>query len=249
MRLTVLGSSGSYPAPGRACAGHLVRTESATVLFDCGNGVISNLGREVAPQDLDAVFITHGHIDHFADIYALHSALRFGPGGEGYRVDLYAPAGLFDTLSSLLVGQGAFDLMRTFVPHTLTEDTPVRMGGLLVTPRRVDHIEPTYALVAEEGGVKVCYTSDTRDGDQVRRAADGSDFVLAEATMPPEFEKRSRHMSAREAGEMARVAGAGRLVLTHLWPTMDRVETAEIATASFGDDVRVADEMDTFDID
>jgi len=219
------------------------------VLFDCGNGVISNLGREVAPQDLDAVFITHGHIDHFADIYALHSALRFGPDGKGYRVDLYAPAGLFDKLSSLLAGQGAFDLTRTFVPHTLSEDTRVRIGGLLVTPQRVEHIEPTYALVAEEGGVRMCYTADTRDGDQVRRAADSSDLVLAEATMPMEYEHRARHMSAREAGEMARAAGAGRLVLTHLWPTMDRAEAAEIASASFGDDVCVADEMDTFDID
>jgi hypothetical protein len=104
------------------------------------------------------------------------------------------------------------------------------MGGLLVTPRRVDHIEPTYALVAEEGGVKVCYTSDTRDGDQVRRAADGSDFVLAEATMPPEFEKRSRHMSAREAGEMARVAGAGRSCSHTCGRRWIAVETAEIAT-------------------
>ena len=71
LRLTVLGCDGSYPGPGGACSGFLVRTESTSVLLDAGTGTLANLQLHMAPQDLDAVVITHEHPDHSANIYDL----------------------------------------------------------------------------------------------------------------------------------------------------------------------------------
>lgn len=248
MNLTVLGSAASYPGPGRACAGHLIRTSGTHVLFDCGSGVVSNLGRVMDPALLDAVFITHAHVDHFGDLYALQAALRYAPDGPRPPLPLYAPAGLLERMGALLSPSGALDLAAAFAPITLADGEPVVAGGLTVTPRTVDHIDPTFALVAEADGARLCYTSDTGVGPAVESAAAGADVLLAEATLPPAYENRARHLTASQAGALATASGARTLVLTHLWPTVDRVKAAEDARASFGGRVIVADELDVIPI-
>jgi ribonuclease BN (tRNA processing enzyme) len=55
-------------------------------------------------------------------------------------------------------------------------------------------------------------------------------------------------MTASQAGELARNAGARALVLTHVWPTNDRELMASIASEAFGAPVVVASELDSFDI-
>jgi ribonuclease BN (tRNA processing enzyme) len=249
MRLTVLGSAASYPDAGRACAGHLVHSAAAAVLFDCGNGVLSNLGRVMDPTRLDAVFITHAHPDHFADLYALQAALRYAPDGPAAPLPLYLPEGLLERMGAVLTGHGARELAEAFEVSALVPDVPVTAGDLTLTPLEVDHIAPTFALVAECDGARLCYTSDTRHGDAALRAATGAGVLLAEATLPPPFAGRAPHMTPAEAADLASAAGAHTLVLTHLWPTVDRDAAAREARERFGGRVIVADELDTIDID
>ena len=82
MRLTVLGSSASYAGPGQASAGYLIEGGDARVLFDCGSGVLAKLQRVADPHGLDAIFITHGHPDHFVDLYGFQALLRYAPGAR-----------------------------------------------------------------------------------------------------------------------------------------------------------------------
>ena len=161
MRVTVLGSSASYAGPGRACAGHFVEAGGARVLFDCGNGTLANLARVEDPTNLDAVFITHNHPDHYADIYGLHAALRYAPSGQCGPMPLYLPEGLWERLPCLLSERGAADFAEAFVPITLAPGEVVPIGELAVTPFAVEHTDPTYALVAEADGARLVYTSDT----------------------------------------------------------------------------------------
>lgn len=248
MKLTVLGSAASYPDAGRACAGYLVEAGGTRLLVDCGHGVLSNLGRVMDPARLDAVFITHAHVDHFADVYALQAALRYAPDGPLPRMPLYLPEGLFERMAALLTEHGAQQFAEAFGPVTLHDRVPVIIGGITVTPRAVDHIEPTFALVAEADGARLCYTSDTASGAAVTAAAAGADVLLAEATLPPAYENRARHMTPAQAAALAQESGARTLVLTHLWPTVDRAEAAGAARGGFGGRVIVADELDVFDI-
>lgn len=244
MRLTVLGSSASYASAGRACAGYLVREGGASVLFDCGNGVIANLASVIDPITLDAVFVTHEHIDHFADIYALQAALRYAPSGPVRALSLHVPPGLFERMGAVLGERGRTELAEAFDVHELSEGAAVRVGGLTITPRLVDHVDPTFALIAENGAARLAYTSDSRLGATVIEAASGARVLLADATLPEEYAGRSAHMTPKEAGELARDAGVGMLVLTHLWPTVDRTRAAEEAAGSFQGRIVVANELD-----
>lgn len=248
MRLTVLGSAASYPDAGRACAGHLVRSGDTAVLLDCGNGVLSNLGKLIDPTHLSGVFVTHSHIDHFADIYALQSALRYAPTGPMPPLPLHLPAGLFGRMQAALGEHGASELAGAFQVHELHAGIPVEVGDVTVTPHLVDHVGEAFALVVEAEGARMCYTSDTRAGQRALSAAKGASLLLAEATLPPAFENRAPHMTPAQAGRLAADAGVHTLVMTHLWPTVDREEAARAAAEVFSGAVAVANELDSFDV-
>lgn len=249
MKLTVLGSGASYPAPGRACAGYLVQTGSTSVLLDCGNGVLSNLGRVIDPVTLDAIIISHGHIDHFADVFALQAALRYAPSGPVPPVPLWLPDGLFGRMQALLGQRGARELDEAFLVHETSPGARMTIGDLSVAAHRVEHTMGACALVVEGDGARLCYTGDTRLGDAVRQAVNGAGTILADATLPEEFAGRAPHMTPAEAGMLAAGAGARTLVLTHLWPTIDRERALVEAGAHFGGRVIVATELAALDID
>jgi ribonuclease BN (tRNA processing enzyme) len=248
VRLTVLGSSASCAGPGQACAGHFLQASGARVLFDCGNGVLSNLGRLEDPIALDAVFLTHNHADHYADIYCLQSMIRYAPQGAVGPMPLYVAPGLFARMKCLLSERGVREFDEAFVPIELTDGETVAIGDLRVTPFEVVHTAPTFALRAESDGASLCYTSDTAPGEHAVRAASGVDLLLAEATLPEKYAGASPHMTATEAGRLAREAGAGELVLTHIWPTNDRDAMVALASEEFGGRVVAASEFDEFEI-
>lgn len=248
MRLTVLGSSASYAGPGHACAGHLVQSGSTAVLMDCGNGVLANLARVTDPATLDAVFVTHEHPDHWADLYALQALLRYAPDGPVGRVPLHMPEGLFERVIAPLGDRGRLEFTEAFESHTLAPGATVLVGELAVTPVPVDHVEPTFALVVEDESARLCYTSDTSPGIRVLTAAASCDLLLAEATLPERYAGAAPHMTAQQAGSLAYSAGALRLVLTHLWPTVDREQAVAEASSTYGSLAVVAEELDTFDI-
>jgi len=248
MRLTVLGSAASHAGVGQACAGHLIESGETRVLFDCGNGTVSNLYKVADPYSLAAVFVTHNHPDHYADIYSLQAMLRYAPQGPASRMRLFAPEPLFSRMQAILSSRGAEEFREAFEFHILRPGEGVRVGSLTVTPCEVDHTDPTYGLVATNGASTLCYTADTAPGARVLAAARGADLLLAEATLPDDYAGASPHLTSTQAGELARDAGAKRLVLTHVWPTNDREAMVARAAAAFSGPVSVAAELDTYDI-
>jgi ribonuclease BN (tRNA processing enzyme) len=248
MRLTVLGSAASYAGQGQACAGYLIEGGGARVLFDCGNGVLAKLARVLDPLTVDAVFITHGHPDHFVDLYALQSLLRYAPEGPAPSLPLWVPNGLFERMQALLSDRGRTELYEAFRCSELTAGESVRIRDLTVTPCPVEHTPPTFALVAEADGVRLCYTADTAPTADVLAAARGADLLLAEATLPEAYAGRAPHLTAGQAGALARDADVSALVLTHVWPSNDRSAMVVQAAAEFDGPVSVASEYAMYEV-
>lgn len=227
MELVVLGSSGSYPSARGACSGYLVRTAEANLWLDCGNGTLATLHEYCDPGEIDAVVITHEHPDHCADIYGMHVAWRYGLERSGLPV--FAPSGAEQRLGALVSDWGG-----VFDWRVIEDSAPVEVKDARLDFRQTDHPIPTFAVEVSAEGARLIYTADTGPGWSVAAFGSGADLVLSEATYLHSNRRAPLHLSAHEAGEMAREAGAGALMLTHLWPTLDAETSLAEGSASFG---------------
>ncbi len=235
IELTTLGCSGSYGAPaGGACSGYLVRAGGATIWMDCGNGTLPALQRHADVRDLDAVVITHTHPDHCVDIYGLHVLNKYGI--ERCGLPVYAPEGAERQLASLVGGDwgGCFDWNAMGAgDHVDVADARLRFS---VT----DHPVTTLAVEIAHRDKRLVYTSDTGPGWSPEVFGSGIDLLLCEATYLHDDIRAPIHLSARQAGEIGCETRTRRLVLTHLWPTIDPMAAAGEAAEAFGREVTLA---------
>ena len=238
LSLTVLGCSGSYAAPGGACSGYLVEDGTTTVWVDAGSGTLANLQRHVAFADVDAVVLSHEHPDHWSDLEGWNNVLRFVLERTGFPV--YAPAGLRQRTYQDTAPQMEW--------HDVADGDTATVGTMAFTFSRTDHGPQTLAMRVDAGGRSLGYSADTGPAWSLEALGAGLDLALCEATMAVEEEGILQHLSARQAGESARAAGAGRLVLTHLWPTLDPERSRDEGSEAFGSAVEVATVAARYDV-
>ena len=243
LEVVVLGSAGTHPGPGRACSSYLFRTGDAHVLVDCGNGSSANLLRLHDVVDLDAIVITHAHHDHFADLIGLYYALRFHATGQR-SVDVYAPPGLDAPITGLLTGDSAATFGDVCRLHTVAPGDALRFGSLTLHLHRSRHSIATVSVRAESDGAVIAYSSDSAGGPDLVEAARGADLFVCEATWLGRQEDwpDDVHLTASQAGNVAREAGARRLALTHLWPANDRERARADAQETFGAPVELLED-------
>ncbi len=230
LALTVLGADGSYPGPGGACSGYLVTCDGTRVWLDAGSGTLSNLQGHTAVTTVDAVVLSHAHPDHWTDIEGFYVACRWFYAHRG--VPVYAPAGL------RLLTRGIAD-DGTLVWHEVADGHQLTLGALRLVFFRTDHPVETLAVRIDAGGRSLGYSADTGPGWDFG-VLGRVDLALVEASFLSDREGSMAHLSARQAGRRAREADAGRLVITHIGPTVDRDAAQAEAGASFGAPVDVA---------
>jgi ribonuclease BN (tRNA processing enzyme) len=230
LSLTVLGCDGSYPGPGGACSGYLLSAGSTHLWLDAGPGTLANLQQYLPVEELDAVVLTHSHIDHWSDLehlaVACHWVVKRTP------VPVYAP---FEA-ELLRVGEA----VQALSWNCIDDEQRLDLGVLSLVFARTDHPVATLAVRAELGERRIVYTADTGPAWKPATLGPEPDLLLSEATYLSDREGDLQHLSARQAGEMARDAGAKRLVLTHMWPRIDRDAARKEAEVAFGSPVEVA---------
>ncbi len=228
MRLTVVGSSPSWPNPGEACSAYLVETEHGSILLDCGNGSLGRfrLLRDTGP---DAIVLSHLHPDHISDLWSVMFGITYGTLGWASTV-LYAPPGGRVVLAEILDawGLGLAELERALPVREYRTAEPLALAGATLTFARTRHSAHSYATRIESAGRVLVYTGDAALDETLIRHAAGCHLLLAEATTADAEAGAAAHMSAHDAARLATSAGADRLVLTHL-PVEQREEALAAA--------------------
>jgi ribonuclease Z len=143
-----LGTAGSAPTAARGLPATLVRRGGDRLLFDCGEGTQRQLLRSIGLVDLEEVFITHFHADHF---HGLPGMLKtFGLRGREAPLTIYGPPGLRALLEVLnpLVGRTPFELHLV----ELEPNEELSRDGYRIAAFEVRHRVRAYgyALVEEE---------------------------------------------------------------------------------------------------
>ena len=234
LSLTVLGCDGSHPGPGGAASGYLVRGGGVQLWVDAGSGTMANLLRHTRATRLDGIVLTHAHPDHWTDVLSMYILARYREEITGLPV--YSPADV-----PVLARAFHPELSPPFAWQSVRGGDTVEVGRLRLTFARTDHGPETLAVRIDDGKRTLVYSSDTGPGWRLGSLAEGADLALLEATWLRRHEGQlDGHLSARQAGEMAREAGARRLVLTHKWPQIRAASTHAEGRRSFGRDVDVA---------
>jgi ribonuclease Z len=140
------GTAGSVPTARRGLPALLLRAGGVRVLFDCGEGTQQQLLRSVGLPELDAIFVTHYHLDHWLGLLGM--VKTFDLRARERPLTLYGPPGLRALIEAMRPVIG-----RTGYPLRVVELEPheeVRFGGYLVAAFPVEHRVTAYGYAFVE---------------------------------------------------------------------------------------------------
>ena len=260
MRLTVLGRSPARPNPDEACAGYLVEGGGTRFLLDAGPGVVAQLLRLHHPDELDAVVISHMHTDHFLDLVTLRYVYPWRDEARR-KLRVVLPPGSMDQMRDMARGAGYPDFWeKAFTLEEHDGERPFEIGAVQLEPGPTQHYIPTWGFritargTGEDTSRLFVYSADSAPCEQLDRLIAGAHLLLCEATLrslrddaaPPE---PRGHLLPAEAGEIARRAGVGRLLLTHLPAGPSGApEAQEQAAQTFEHEVGIAERQRSYEV-
>lgn len=212
MKIRVIGRWGAYPKRGEATAGFLVEVGNHKILLDCGSGVLSVLQNVIELHELTAVFVSHNHFDHMADLGSLQYACLIDMDLKQRDIPLH-----------LLIAKESKDewtipVLKGTIEQEINQDTVVTLeDGLTLTFFRTDHDVYCLGVKVSYEGKNLVYTADSRYDETLVPYLKDADLLITEASFYANFDAaRYGHMNSTEAGKLASKAGVKKLLLTHL---------------------------------
>ena len=240
MQVTLLGTGSPIPSPDRAGPSTLVRAGEATLLFDCGRGVVMRLaGAGVLPIGLSAVLLTHLHSDHITDLNDVVTT-QWVMTAAPTPLQVVGPPGTRQVVDALLAMLGLDQRYRRAHHADLQYDpaiavTEVEPGdaldiaGVHISVHRTDHrpVEPTVGYRVEHDGKVAAIAGDTVPCAELDELCAGADLYVQTVIrgdlvkLIPNARLQDildYHSTVEQAAQTATRAGVKTLVLTHYVP-------------------------------
>jgi ribonuclease BN (tRNA processing enzyme) len=246
-KLILLGTAGGpTPKPNRAAPAQVIVADGAAYVIDCGNGVARQMVLGGVPlRSLKAVFITHMHSDHVADL----GTLQWLAWADNLTtpVDSYGPPPLKQVLAHFLAGARTDIDVRVADEGRRPLDGLMRgheisAGGLVmqdervrVTAALVEHppLVPSFAYRFDTADRSIVISGDTAPSKGLVALAKGADVLVHEVMMEtaidgliknaPDATTLKKHLleshsTCEQVGRAATAAGVKTLVLSHFVP-------------------------------
>jgi ribonuclease Z len=197
-----------------------VQTEAASqrksVMLDCGFTVPSLYWQQTSNQeDLDALWISHFHGDHFFGVPAL--LLRFWEMKRSKPLTIVSQAGVerIVTQTMELAYPGFFQkLTYPVVFHEIEPGQRVRVVGLDWSAAQSIHGQRNLSVRIEDGRHSIFYSGDGLFSPETLSLARGCSLVVHEAFRLDPL--TPGHGTVRQCLDFAREAGAAMLALVHV---------------------------------
>jgi len=272
VRVQVLGSGGPESGDKRASSAYLVWIDGKSrFLIDFGGGAMLRFEESGARiEDLDAILLTHLHIDHTADLPALMKASFFtdrrrdlplyGPDRNRLMPDtatfthrLFGEGwGAWQYMGDYLDGRAAFQLKPATIPETKTIRTIYRKGEISIRAVSVHHGPiPALAYRINIGTYAVTFSGDMNGSwHTLEKLAKQSDLLIAHHAVPKGARgvAAALHMTPLTIGEIARKAKVKKLILSHrMLRTLGREkETRSEIRKNYRGEINFAEDLESY---
>jgi ribonuclease BN (tRNA processing enzyme) len=232
MRLIVLGSGTSVPHPRRSASAHWVEASGGTLMLDMSGPAVHRMAEEGCEWwNLDAVWVSHFHLDHVGGVAPFLFGTKYAPQMQGRTKPLtvYGPRGTrkllrrFDEAGDYKIFEQPFPLeVREVSPRTEFEF----FEGLRAETFSTPHTSESLAVrLTDADGTSLVYTSDTGFTEALAGFARATNLFLMECSFFRAKPVRA-HLELEEAMRLARQSSARRVMLAHLYPEWDDVDMA-----------------------
>ena len=268
IEITLLGTGSPLVDPMRAGPATLVRAGGATLLFDCGRGVLMRAAAAGAPANaITALLLTHLHSDHITDLNDVITS-RWVTTFEPNPLRVLGPPGTRTVVDGTLASLAPDIGYRLAHHEDLTWEPPVTVveqlegvvhdeGGVRVVAAPTDHrpVEPSVGYRVEHEGCAVVIAGDTVPCEGLDRLCAGADALVhtvisadqVQAIPVPRLQDiLDYHSSVEQAAQTAARGEVGTLVLTHYVPPMQpgaEEEWRSIAAAHFDGPIELGDDL------
>ena len=232
VKVTLLGTGVGIPHSGRSQSS-LMMEGQGTLLFDCGAGSLLRLSQAGAmvPQ-LDAVFLTHLHLDHSSDLLPLANAKYLM--GEG-EIRIFGPEGTELFLQRSLAAYPYLNRMAMEIQELAPGDG-VDLKGFSISCAGAIHSVTALGYRIESQENTIAYSGDTEPSGEIAEMASGADLLIHECSFPEPYQVTNHTTPVRLAETIQDV---GRIVLTHLYPQTAGHEWEMARTVAMGTKVPV----------
>jgi len=248
--LAVLGAGSILPRAGYGCSGYALRPRpgARVTLLDCGPGSIRALaGVGIGLAEVERVVLSHFHLDHCLDLFALAFA-RHNPRLVGApEIELIGPRGLAARLRDVPPVLGPWATLPGARVREVEPGEELERDGLRWRSCANGHTPEALSWRVDSAGDRfsLVYTGDTGPDPRVAELARGAEVLLSECSFPG-TEAVPNHLTPLGAAGLARTAGVERLILTHFYPSLDPEEARAEAALGFGGVIELAQDGRVF---
>src|SRR5437588_846180 len=233
MHLVVLGSGTSVFHPQRAAAGFWLETEKGSILLDCSADVPHRMAEENLDwSNLDAIWISHLHLDHCAGLAPFLFGIKWAPGIDKRQKPLriFGCGGIEKLLKAIddahnykLFDQKFAVAILEFAPAEaahIFDPLPGLKAEIISTPHRAESLA---IRLTDQSGATIVYTSDTGFSEAVAFFARDADLLILECSFYRDKPTR-KHLELADAMRIAKLAEPKQLLLTHLYREWDEID-------------------------
>ena len=197
----------------RYSAGTWLGLSGQNIMLDPGPGTLVRCWAsrpKLDPRKLDAIIVSHHHIDHCTDTNVLVEAMTNG--GHEQRGALFASREALETDSPICQYIQAFPEQVV----TLTADGQNEVGEVTFSTVAHQHGVETYGLLFDSGGKRLGFLVDTAYFDELAGHYQGCELLVINVVLADKDHPAiDRHLSLWHAEQIIRQAQPERVILTH----------------------------------
>lgn len=234
MKITFLGTGVSVPYENRAQSSILIE-EDVKILVDVGIGSFLRLEQAgISPEEIDAILITHHHLDHNGDLMNILKARWLL---EAREIEIYGPSGTKFFLESFL---NVYPYLRNKLKFKISEEQDFKIGNLKIRAVKTIHSIESQGYLVDDF---IAISGDTKAFRDFL-SLDCS-YIVHELSLPFNY-RADYHTTPENLKEFLGFVKAERIFLTHLYPMTHAVKDEILRFLEF--DAEIVGDLQSFNL-